>query len=155
MWHCSAKLINLNVSLLSQVKKLARFSAKLKIQDGAECGNKEALLISKMEDDHKKELEKLETEYKRKRDETLEKHDVEKKNLRSEFENTKKVLHQELEKMIGSSAAGHSAHPPPPSNGHLICSSCKPRATKCFCQAMYMGRATAMEQMVRTILNIQ
>jgi len=39
-------------------------------------------------------------------------------------------------------------------NGHLICSSCKPEVSKCVCRARYMGRATAMEQMVRTILNI-
>ena len=140
----------------------------------------ESLLKEKMREDHKKELKKLDTEYKRKRDETLEKHDVENKKFCSENEKTKKALHKELEKRLGSSAAnapGPSSPPPPASllpscpvcyetmkpplqiftcgNGHLICSSCKPRATKCFCQAMYMGRATAMEQMVRTILNIQ
>merc|ERR1711892_797891 len=74
---------------------------------------------------------------------------------------------------------GHSAKPPPPSslipscpvcfenmkpplrifncgNGHLICSVCKPKVTtnKCHCLSMYMGRATAMEQLVRQILCI-
>jgi hypothetical protein len=41
-------------------------------------------------------------------------------------------------------------------NGHLICSICKPRMNgiMCHCQEMYMGRATAMEQMVRQILGI-
>ena len=148
-----------------------------------DMNDNEALILSKMKDDCKKELEKLDTEYKRKRDETLEKHDVENKKFCSKNEKTKKALHKELEKKLGSYAAGTPgpSTPPPPSspdsllpscpvcydtmkpplqiftcgNGHLICSSCKPRATKCFWQAMYMGRATAMEQMVGTILNIQ
>ena len=145
-----------------------------------EMNANESLLKAKMKDDQKEELKKLETEHKRKRDETLVKHEVENKKFCSEFEKTKKALHQELEKRLGSSAAGHSTTPPPPpspasllpscpvcyermkpplqiftcGNGHLICSSCKPEVTMCYCQAMYTGRATAMEQMVRTILNI-
>ena len=153
----------------------------------------EPLMKTKMKDDqkeeleelntaHKNELKKLETEYKRKRDATLEKHDVENKKFCSENEKTKKALHQELERRLASSAGGApgpSTQPPPPSpssllpscpvcyqtmkpplqiftcgNGHLICSSCKPEVTMCSCQALYMGRATAMEQMVRMILNI-
>ena len=41
-------------------------------------------------------------------------------------------------------------------NGHLICSSCKPRVTnnRCHCRAHYMGRATAMEQLIRQLLGI-
>ena len=41
-------------------------------------------------------------------------------------------------------------------NGHLICSICLPRVTtnRCLCQAMYTGRATAMEQIIRHILGI-
>ena len=153
----------------------------------------ELLMKTKLKDDQKKELEKLtaehenemnklEGEYKRKRDATLEKHDVENKKFCSENEKTKKALHQELERRLASSAGGApgpSTQPPPPSpssllpscpvcyqtmkpplqiftcgNGHLICSSCKPEVTMCSCQALYMGRATAMEQMVRMILNI-
>ena len=117
------------------------------------------------------------SEYKRKRDQTLKTHNVENKKLCSENDKSKTALHQELEKRLGISATPGPSSPPPASllpscpvcfetmkpplqiftcgNGHLICSSCKPRATKCFCQAVYMGRATAMEQMVRTILNIQ
>ena len=138
--------------------------------------------LEKLNTDHKIELNKLETEYKRKRDATLEKHDVENKKFCSENEKTKKALHQELERRLASSAGGApgpSTQPPPPSpssllpscpvcyqtmkpplqiftcgNGHLICSSCKPEVTMCSCQALYMGRATAMEQMVRMILNI-
>merc|ERR1719210_2035162 len=140
----------------------------------------ESLVREKMKDDQKEELEKLETEHRRKRDEILSKHEVENKKFCSENEKTKKTLQQELKKRLGSSAAGAPGPSTPPSptsllpscpvcfetmkpplqiftcgNGHLICSSCKPRATTCFCQAMYMGRATAMEQMVRNILNIQ
>ena len=42
------------------------------------------------------------------------------------------------------------------SNGHLICSLCRPRVNMdmCHCKEMYTGRATAMEQMVRQILGI-
>jgi len=43
-------------------------------------------------------------------------------------------------------------------NGHLICSTCKPkiRDNRCIkrCGATYMGRATFVEQMVRQILGI-
>jgi hypothetical protein len=37
-------------------------------------------------------------------------------------------------------------------NGHLICSTCKPRVNRCHCTAVYRGRANAMEQMVRQII---
>ena len=42
-------------------------------------------------------------------------------------------------------------------NGHLICSFCRPRVTTgmCHCRSMYCGRATAMEQIIRQILNIE
>ena len=140
------------------------------------------LMETKMKDKHEKELNNIEADYKRKRDATLEKHNVENKKFCAENEKTKKALHQELEKRLASSAGGAPgpSTPPPPSspasllpscpvcyermkpplqiftcgNGHLICSSCKPEVTMCYCQAMYTGRATAMEQMVRQILGI-
>ena len=139
--------------------------------------------LEKLNAEHNKELEKLETEYKRKRDATLEKHDVENKKFCSENEKTKKALHQELERRLASSAggaSGPSTQPPPPSpssllpscpvcyqtmkpplqiftcgTGHLMCSSCKSKDNICACQAKYMVRATAMEQMVKMILNRQ
>ena len=40
-------------------------------------------------------------------------------------------------------------------NGHLICSSCQPKTSICFCKSKYRGKATAMEQMVGKILSIQ
>ena len=40
-------------------------------------------------------------------------------------------------------------------NGHLICSSCQPVKSICFCKSKYRGKATAMEQMVGKILSIQ
>ena len=40
-------------------------------------------------------------------------------------------------------------------NGHLICSSCQPKTSICFCKSKYRGKATAMEQMVGQILSIQ
>ena len=37
-------------------------------------------------------------------------------------------------------------------NGHLVCGLCKPRVPTCnLCRKDYMGRATAMEQMLRDI----
>merc|ERR1719210_723824 len=92
-----------------------------------EMNAKESLLKEKMKDDHKKELKKLETEYKRKRNETLEKHDVASKKFCSEFEKTKKALHHELEKRLGSSAAGApgpSTSPPPPTSLLPTCPVC-------------------------------
>merc|ERR1719210_2533598 len=46
-----------------------------------EMNANESLLKAKMKDDQKEELKKLETEQKRKRDETLEKHEVENKSF--------------------------------------------------------------------------
>jgi len=39
-------------------------------------------------------------------------------------------------------------------NGHLICSTCEPRVRKCFCEARYTGRATAVEQMLRELQDV-
>jgi len=39
-------------------------------------------------------------------------------------------------------------------NGHLICSTCQPRVGKCYCEARYTGRATAVEQMLRDMRDI-
>ena len=170
-----------NLTITEVAKKIEEFNAneplrKTKMEDDQK---KE---LEKFETEYEREREELETEYKRKRDATLEKHNVENKKFCAENEKTKKALHQELEKRLASSAGGAPgpSTPPPPSspasllpscpvcyermkpplqiftcgNGHLICSSCKPEVTMCYCQAMYTGRATAMEQMVRTILNI-
>ena len=40
-------------------------------------------------------------------------------------------------------------------NGHLVCATCKDKVTTCSicCQAI-MGRATAMEQMIRSLLKM-
>ena len=178
----------------TQLNNLTLTEAARKIE---EFNVSEPLMKTKMEEDQMKELEKYETECKRKRDAMLEefetnckrkrdamlqKHNVENKRFCTKNEKTKKALHQELEKRLASSAGGAPgpSTPPPPSspasllpscpvcyermkpplqiftcgNGHLICSSCKPEVTMCYCQAMYTGRATAMEQMVRMILNI-
>ena len=41
-------------------------------------------------------------------------------------------------------------------NGHLICSDCRPNVTKCtICRAKYVGRAIAVEQMLRQMFNCQ
>ena len=41
-------------------------------------------------------------------------------------------------------------------NGHLICADCKDRVTVCTnCREPYMGRATAVEQMLRQMFNCQ
>jgi len=134
-----------------------------------EVNANESLQKEKMKNDQKKELEELETEYKRRRNDTLEKHAAANKKFCSEHEKTKKSLHYELQKRLGTPPTAsllpscpvclETMKPPHQiftcANGHLICSSCKPRVPNCFCQAMYMGRATAMEQMVRTILGVE
>ena len=77
----------------------------------------EPLMKTRMEDEQKKELEKIETEcererekletkFKRKRDATIEKHKVENKKFCAENEKTKKTLHQQLEKRLAISAGG-------------------------------------------------
>ena len=40
-------------------------------------------------------------------------------------------------------------------NGHLICSNCRARVTVCTCRKEYLGRATAVEQMLRQMFNCQ
>jgi len=134
-----------------------------------EMNAKESWQKEKMNDEEKKELEELEKEYIRKRNDTLEKHAVARKKFCSEHEKAKKALCHELQRRLGTPPTVSLLHSCPVcletmrpplqifscANGHLICSNCKPRVTKCFCQAMYTGRATAMEQMVRTILNIE
>jgi len=77
------------------------------------------LMKTKMEDNQKKELEKLDTdytrrrheflkkieaEYKRKREAALEKHDVENKKFCADNEKMEKALHQQLEKTLARSA---------------------------------------------------
>ena len=39
-------------------------------------------------------------------------------------------------------------------NGHVICSTCRPRVARCHCQEVYRGRATTVEQMIRQIMGI-
>jgi len=42
------------------------------------------------------------------------------------------------------------------SEGHLVCGDCRPRVRRCaVCRGRYTGRATAMEQVVRRIMNIE
>ena len=42
------------------------------------------------------------------------------------------------------------------SNGHLVCGPCKEKVAQCsICMKPVMGRATAMEQMLRTLFNIE
>jgi len=125
----------------------------------------------KMKDKCNKELNELENEYKRKRDDICEKYEVENKKFCSENENTKKALHKELLKRLGNGSSTHhtayliptcpvcNATMKPPlyiftcGNGHLICSTCKPSVDICSCKAKYMGRATAVEQMVAKMIS--
>jgi len=118
--------------------------------------------LNKLEEDYKKELNKLKLEYHKYRDETIEKHANQIKQFCSEIKGTKRALGEELDRLLGR------ATPPSPNsllptcpvcfetmqpplrifscpNGHLICSSCKPRVSCCYCQTKYMGRASAME----------
>ena len=60
----------------------------------------ESLARAKKVDDQKEELNKLEIEHKRKRDEILRKHEVENKKFRSENEKAKKALREEVYKRV-------------------------------------------------------
>ena len=68
----------------------------------------EVVIKATIENERKEELEKLENEYKRKRDAVLERYDDKNKKFCSENENTKKALHQELEIRLARSAGGAS-----------------------------------------------
>jgi len=138
--------------------------------------------LAKLEVEHKIHLKSLVESHKRKVDSIVDKHTVENhkyKKLRAETEERKESLQSQLQALL--SPPGQPAKPPPPppsslipscpvclesmrpplqiftcGNGHLVCSGCRPKVImdKCHCQAMYMGRATAMEQMVRQVLGI-
>merc|ERR1712204_69457 len=136
--------------------------------------------LAKLEVEHKKQLKSLVESHKRKVDIIVDKHAVENhkyKKLRAETEERKKSLHIQLQALL--SPPGEPANPPPPSylipscpvclesmrpplqiftcgNGHLVCSVCRPKLImdKCYCQAMFMGRATAIKQMVRQVSGI-
>jgi hypothetical protein len=131
--------------------------------------------------EHKQELDKLELEQKtlianhqRKLNTVLNKH-VEEKNLYENYCTEKKSQKQILEAEVQQRLQDAQPAPPaslipecpicmesmkPPmrifncSNGHWICSICRLKCHKCHCEALYVGRATAMEQMVRQMISI-
>jgi len=171
-----------DMTLTKVTEGIEKINADLKIIEAANCKvhdehNKE---IAKLEAEHSNKLKSLAESHKRKVDSIVDKHAVENnkyKKLRAETEERKESLHSQLQALL--SPPGQPTNPPPPSslipecpvcldsmkpplqiftcgNGHLICSVCRPKVTmdKCHCQAMYMGRATAMEQMVRQVLGI-
>jgi len=116
----------------------------------------------------------LEVEHQKEIDELQAKHAEEKtlfENFCTEKKNQKQILQAELQQRL------QAAQPAPPaslipecpicmesmkpplqiftcSNGHLICSICRPKVNmnKCHCEALYVGRATAMEQMISRYL---
>merc|ERR1712129_273548 len=138
--------------------------------------------LAKLEAEHRNKLKSLVESHKRKVDSIVDKHanmNNKYKKLRAETEERKESLHIQLQALL--SPPGQPAKPPPPppsplipscpvclesmrpplqifacGNGHLVCSGCRPKVImdKCHCQAMFMGRATAMEQMVRQVLSI-
>jgi len=138
--------------------------------------------LAKLEIEHGKQLKSLTENHKRKVHSIVDKHAVvnnKYKKLCAENEERKESLQSQLQALL--SPPGQPAKPPPPppsslipscpvclesmrpplqiftcGNGHLVCSGCRPKVImdKCHCQAMYMGRATAMEQMVRQVLGI-
>merc|ERR1712129_653461 len=138
--------------------------------------------LAKLEAEHRNKLKSLVESHKRKVDSIVDKHtnmNNKYKKLRAETEERKKSLQSQLQALL--SPPGQPANPPPPppsslipscpvclesmrpplqiftcGNGHLVCSVCRPKVImdKCHCQAVYMGRATAMEQMVRQVLGI-
>merc|ERR1712129_355059 len=136
--------------------------------------------LAKLEAEHNNKLKSLVESHKRKVESIVDKQTMENnkcKKLRAENEERKKSLNIQLQALL--SPPGQPANPPPPSslipscpvclesmrpplqiftcgNGHLVCSVCRPKVImdKCHCQAMYMGTATAMEQMVRQVLGI-
>merc|ERR1712129_663482 len=99
--------------------------------------------------------------------------------LRAEKQERKESLHSRLQALLGPPGQPAKPPPPPPSslipecpvcfesmkpplqiftcgNGHLVCSVCRPKLPidKCHCLAMYTGRATAVEQIVKKALDI-
>jgi len=134
--------------------------------------------VDKLAEEFKAFTEKHE----RKLNTTLDRHEEEKTSYeRTWTENKKKkqALQAELQQRLDTPGPQPAPSPPlslipecpiclesmrPPlqifncSNGHLICSACMPRMSTmnrmCHCQQNYVGRATAMEQMVRQILGI-
>merc|ERR1719347_1092148 len=133
-----------------------------------ELDEKESKNVEKMEHDHKREENNMMEEYKKNRDETIKKHADQIKKFRSEIEENKLVLGKKLNDLLGRSVDNtlpscpvcYETMKPPVQifscrNGHLVCSSCKPRVEKCYCQELFMGRAIAMEQMIRKLLDIE
>ena len=139
--------------------------------------------LAKLEVEHEKQLKSLVESNKRKVDSIVDKYAVvnnKYKKLRAETEERKESLQSRLQALLSPPGQPAKSPPPPPpsslipscpvclesmrpplqiftcGNGHLVCSGCRPKVImdKCHCQAMYMGRATAMEQMVRQVLGI-
>jgi len=120
--------------------------------------------------------------HKRKVDGIIDKHTTENnkyKKLRAEKQERKESFHSRLQALLGPPGQPAKPPPPPPSslipecpvcfesmkpplqifncgNGHLVCSVCRPKLPidKCHCLAMYTGRATAVEQIVKKALDI-
>ena len=138
------------------LKEVAEMHADKSVMKGKTMGgNKRQLEILETDNKRKQDesLETIESDYKRKKYEILATNDVEDKKVFTDNAKTKKAF-------LPTCPVCYETIQPPLhiftcSNGHLICSSCKPKVSMCSCQAMYMERATVMEQMVRMILNIK
>ena len=80
---------------------------------------------------------------------------LEKKSYEEELVKTISSLRQKISSLRPSCPVCLETMAPPVriftcGNGHLICSTCQPRVVlgKCYCKARYMGKATAVEQML-------
>jgi len=173
-YYTCAHLIKEYLHSVNEKKENRQEKTKLDILTLTEVAKKVedlTAITTKLNDSCKKELKELENEYKRKRDDIREKYEIENKKFCSENENTKKALLKELLKRLGTGSSTHhtvSLIPTCPvcnetmkpplyiftcGNGHLICSTCKPSVDICSCKAKYMGRATAVEQMVAKMIS--
>merc|ERR1712204_82640 len=173
-----------DMTLTEVAKGIEKINADHPILEAADSKvkNEHNKELAKLEVEHKKQLKSLVESHKRKVDSIVDKHDVvnnKYKKLRAETEERKESLQSQLQALL--SPPGQPAKPPPPppsslipscpvclesmrpplqiftcGNGHLVCSGCRPKVImdKCHCQAMFMGRATAMEQMVRQVSGI-
>jgi hypothetical protein len=101
----------------------------------------------------------------------VEKHKTESSKLNDDYNLDMKCLEEDMQTLF--TAPKPAATPPTPEcpvcleamppptqifnclNGHLECGPCKEKVTKCsICKEPVIGRATAMEQMLRTIYGV-
>ena len=171
-----------NTSILGSGSRLANTQDGLELREIAdELDNIQAIesvMVTEeevMEDRHNEEIASLGEKQKLEMEKLKQKHD----NIRSANKTERKNLEKKLQGLLKTLTHSTPSAPPAPSpdvpecpacmeemkpptqlftcrNGHLICSVCRPRLSICTtCREEYTGRATAVEQMLRQMFNVQ